>query len=159
MRFLITALLFPLAAVSQSTLLFQALPGHVTLDLLLLLTLGVGLRNGAAAGSAAGLWAGALVGAMRGVGSPSLAVLYGLVGWLAGLHHGRQPARWTYPLAGCALLLLFAALEAQLMALMGEGAPPLSWLLPSLAWHALACLVLLGARRSRPEPFLPAGPG
>lgn len=147
MGFVITVLLFPLAAILQSTLLFEGLPGQVTLDLCLLLTIFSGLRWGAAGGSAAGLWAGALVGAMRGATALPLAVLYGLVGWLAGLHRERTSAQWTFPLVGFALVALTAALEGHLSVAMGGSAPPLSWLLPTLGWHGLACLTLLGVRR------------
>jgi hypothetical protein len=146
-RILLLALLFPLAAICQSTLLWRGLPGGVTLDLCLMLTLFCGLRWGAAGGSAAGLWAGALVGALQASTALPLAVLYGLMGWLAGLHRERNPELWTYPLVGFALVALLAALEGQLRAVLGGAHPPLSWLLPTLAWHGLACLSFLGVRR------------
>ena len=144
MSIFMLALLLPLAAILQSTLLWQGLPGGVTLDLCLLMTVFCGLRWGAAGGSAAGLWAGALVGAMRASASLPLAVLYGLMGWLAGLHRERNAARWTYPVVGLTLVALLAALEGHLSTLMGGAHPPLSWLLPTLGWHGLACLTLLG---------------
>jgi hypothetical protein len=147
MSFVILALLFPLAAILQSTLLWQGLPGGVTLDLCLMLTLFCGFRWGAAGGSAAGLWAGALVGALRASASWPLAVLYGLVGWLAGLHREKQAALWTYPLVAFGLIALLAALEGHLAVLLGAHRPSLSWLLPTLAWHALFCLTFLGVRR------------
>ena len=147
MPILILALLFPLAAIMQSTLLWAGLPGGITPDLCLLLTLFCGFRWGAAAGSAGGLWAGVLVGAMRASASLPLALLYGLVGWLAGLHRERTSERWTYPIAGLTLIALLAALEGHLSTLMGGTHPPLSWLLPMLAWHGLFCLSFLAVRR------------
>lgn len=147
MGIFILALLFPLAAILQSTLLWAGLPGGITPDLCLLLTLFCGFRWGAAAGSAGGLWAGVLVGAMRASASLPLAVLYGLVGWLAGLHRERTNERWTYPIAGLALIALLAALEGHLATLMGGNHPPLAWLLPMLAWHGLFCLSFLAVRR------------
>lgn len=146
-RFGILVLLFPLLAILQSTLLWEGLPGGVTLDVCLLLTIFCGLRWGAAAGSAGGLWAGALVGAMRSGGSLPLAVLYGLAGWLAGLHRERTGQAWTYPLVGLCLVTLVTVAEIQLTRLLGGTQPPLSWLLPTLGWHGLACLTLLGVRR------------
>ena len=147
MGILILALLFPLAAILQSTLLWAGLPGGITPDCCLLLTLFCGFRWGAAAGSAGGLWAGVLVGAMRASTSLPLAVLYGWVGWLAGLHRERTSERWTYPIAGLALIALLAAMEGQLATLMGGTHPPLSWLLPMLTWHGLFCLSFLAVRR------------
>jgi hypothetical protein len=141
------ALLFPLAAILQSTLLWEGLSGGVTPDVCLLLTLFCGLAGGAAAGSAAGLWAGALVGALRAAGSLPLAVIYGLAGWLAGLHRERSSEIWTYPLVGMCLITLVSALEVQLSKLTGGTQPPLSWLLPTLGWHFLFCLSFLGVRR------------
>jgi hypothetical protein len=147
MRILALILLFPLAAILQSTLLWEGLPGDVTLDVCLLMALACGLRWGAAAGSAAGLWAGALVGAMRTSASLPLALIYGVAGWLAGLHRERAAKTWTYPLVGLCLVTLVCAAEARLSQAMGGPRPPLCWLLPTLAWHALVCLTLIGVRR------------
>lgn len=147
MRLLLIGLLFPLAAVAQSTLLWACLPGGVTPDLCLLLTLACGLRWGAAAGSAAGLWAGTLVGALAAWASLPGALLYGAMGWLAGCHAERTDSRWTYPLVGLLLVALLAALEGLLARLTGASSPPFAWLLPTLGWHALACLTLAGVRR------------
>ncbi len=146
MRLLLISLLFPLAALAQSTILWGCLPGGVTPDLCLLMTLACGLRWGAAAGSAAGLWSGTLVGAMAWASLPG-ALLYGLVGWLAGCHAERTDSRWTYPLAGLLLVALLAGLEGVLAGWSGGSGPSLRWLLPTLGWHGLACLGLAGVKK------------
>jgi hypothetical protein len=147
MAILLVALLLPLAAILQSTLLWHGLPGGVTVNLSLLLTLFCGLRWGAAAGSASGLWAGALVGALQASTAGPLAVLYGVMGWLAGIHRERGGARWTYPLVALALVALTLVLEGQMSVLDGGTYPPFSWVWPTLIWHGLAGLAFLGVRR------------
>lgn len=152
MTILILAFLPPLLAILQSTLLFQGLPGGVTLDLCLLLTIFCGLRFGATSGSVAGLWAGAIVGALQAWATPLLAILYGLTGWLAGVHSERQPSTLTYPLVGLTLITLLTVVEAQLRGIRGEHFP-LHQLLAYLAWHGLFCLSFLVAKPS-PTPHL-----
>ncbi len=146
---LLVVLLFPLLAIAQSTVLWRALPGEATLDLVLLLTIACGGRSGAAAGSAAGLWAGALVAALRGSLAGPMALLYGLAGWLAGIHAERAPKRWTYPVVGVALTVLVSVAESELSRAWGGAQPGMLSLLPTLAWNALACLALLGAPRAK----------
>lgn len=146
---LLVFLLFPLLAIVQSTVLWRALPGQATLDLVLLLTLACGGRVGAAAGSAAGLWAGALVAALRGGMAGPMALLYGLAGWLFGLHAERSPKRWTYPVVGVALIVLVSIAESQVSRFLGGSQPALMLMLPSVVWNAAACVVLLGAPRAK----------
>ncbi len=146
---LLVALAIPLVVIVQSTLLWRALPGEATLDLALLITLACGLRTGAAAGSATGLWAGALVAALRGGLAGPMALLYGLAGWLAGLHAEREAKPWTSVVVGMALTVLVMVAESELSRFGGTGQPDLLWLLPSLAWNAMFCCVLIGAPRSK----------
>lgn len=143
MKYLILALFFPLAAIVQSTALFQALPGGVTLDVSLLLVVYCGFRYGAAAGSASGLWAGTIIGAFRLWQPWSLALIYGFIGWLAGLHSEKKPAKWTYPLAGVALCYLSIVLEIELAGFGGEAAPCMGWVMATTAWHGAFCLAVM----------------
>lgn len=147
MKIWATALLLPVVVFAQSTLLFQVLPGGVTPDLVLLLSLGVGLAWGAAGGSAAGLWGGALVGAARGGLALPMAFAYGLVGWLAGLHGERTRDRWTFPLVGAALAGILTALDTQISSYLLGVTPTLDQMVASTAWASLACLPLAALRR------------
>lgn len=147
MKGLILALLFPVLATLQATVLWQGLPGGVTWDACLWLTVFCGLRWGAAAGSAAGLWAGTLVGALFSALGGFYALLYGLAGWLAGCHAERSSSRQSDPLAGWAVMVLVLSLEARLAPWFGFAPPSLAWTLPTLAWQALFCLALVKARR------------
>lgn len=130
-------------------MVYQALPGGVTPDFALWLTLAVGFRWGAAGGTSAGLWAGALVGALRGVAGTPVAFLYGLVGWLAGLHAERTHQTWTYPAAAMALVILFVTAEAELSRVLMESQPSLNWMLKSIGWQSIASLAFFGWPRSR----------
>ena len=86
-------------------------------------------------------------GALRAAAAWPLAVLYGLPGWLAGLHGEKKARRWTYPLVALGLVALLNILEGHLGVLLGGTRPPLSWQLATLAWHSLFCLAFLGMRR------------
>lgn len=147
MKIWATALLLPIAVFAQSTLLYQALPGAVTPDLVLLISTFAGLAWGAAGGSAAGLWGGVLVGAARGGLSLPMAFAYGLVGWLAGLHGERTRDRWTFPLVGAALAGILTALDCQSSSYILGVAPSLDQMMSSTAWASVACLPLMFLRR------------
>ena len=149
MSFLIVALLFPLLALAQSTFLWGVLPGGATPDLVLLLTLVCGLRKGAAAGSAAGLWGGTLVAALAGSVAAPVALCYGLAGWLVGLHTERGARPSTFPLAGIAVMVLLAVLQARLSSVWGQPVPELWRQLLYLAWNSVLCLALAGVRRAK----------
>lgn len=141
---LIIALLFPLLAVAEATFLGRSLPGGVTPSLCLWLILACGLRGGAAAGSAAGLWGGTLIAALRGDPAAPLALLYGLAGWLAGVHGKSRARRLSDLWVGCALVVLMALGEIHLT---GATAPPWTALMQSLGWNCALCLALVGVRR------------
>lgn len=147
MKIWAAALSIPIAVFFQATLLYQALPGGVTPDLALLLTLMVGLVLGGAGGAAGGLWAGALIGAARGAMALPMALAYGLVGWLAGVHGERTGSRWTYPLVGASLCLLLTVMDAQLSSWLLGQRPTTSWMLASVAWNSLGCLPLVLLRK------------
>lgn len=147
MKIWATALLIPVAVFLQSTLLFQTLPGGVTPDLTLMLTLASGLAWGAAGGSAAGLWGGALVGAARGAMALPMAFLYGLVGWLAGMHGEKTHDRWTYPVVGVTLATLLTALDCQVSGRILGVTPSLNWMIAYIAWAGAGSLLLAFIRK------------
>ncbi|MHB2015517.1 MAG: hypothetical protein ACYCW6_01080 [Candidatus Xenobia bacterium] len=83
---LMAALLAPLATLLQSTVLYHVLPGGGTLDVVFLVTVGMGVRRGALAGGLAGCMGGLMVGAgaMAGLAWP-LSLAYASVGIAAHL--------------------------------------------------------------------------
>ena len=79
-------LLAPLATLLQSTVFYHALPGGATVDVVFLVTVGMGVLRGALAGGLAGSVGGLLVGAgaMAGLAMP-LSLAYASVGIAAHL--------------------------------------------------------------------------
>ncbi len=139
-------LTLPAAVFLQATLLANSLPGQITPNLGFLLTVAAGFYWGAAGGTCAGMWCGALLGA--GIGSLAVpySCLYGVIGWLAGLHGERRPARWTLPLATlCLAALLVSGESLWTMSLEGRQ-PSLSWELASVGWSGLAGLFFLALK-------------
>ena len=141
----------PVGVFLQSTLLANVLPGGVTPNFAFLCTATAGFTGGAALGAGCGMWSGALLGAAAGSLAAPLACLYGLLGWLAGLHREREPYRWTYPLAAVSLAALAVSGES-LVSLALEGyEPSLFWKLLNVAWCGVLGLPLWGlwGRRSK----------
>ena len=132
-------LALPVLVFLQSTLLANSLPGQVTPNLAFLLTVLSGYLWGATGGACAGMWGGALTGAAAGSVAVPFSLLYGAVGWLAGLHQERKPRLWTLPLAGVALFLLLLSGEA----FWSAQTPELTWRLKQLGWMAFFCWFLL----------------
>lgn len=134
----------PAAVFLQATLLANSLPGQVTPNLAFLLVVAAGYRLGAAGGSCAGMWGGALVGAASGALAVPFSCLYGVLGWLAGLHSERSPYKWTLPLVASALMALLISAESVLSLALEGVQPDLGWKLTNLLWMSLACLSFLG---------------
>lgn len=136
---LFAAMLAVVAVVLQGTVLHQAAPGGVTIDLALLLTLFVAWRNGPVPGIVLGLWCGALAGAAPGM-SVAMSVLYALAGWTTGLLAGLHPNRSAFRAAviGGGMALSQQGLESLVMRLaqVPVWAEPASvfW---TLVWHGL----------------------
>ena len=133
----------PAAIFLQATLLANSLPGEVTPNLGFLLTVVAGYLWGAAGGAGTGMWAGALVGAGAGALAVPYSCLYGLVGWLSGLHKEREPYPWTWPLITAALAGILISGECFLTSLQNGCQPGLVWKFASLGWSSLAGLLFL----------------
>lgn len=140
-------LALPAAIFLQATLLANALPGQVTPNLGFLLTVAAGYLWGAAGGAVAGMWGGALLGAAAGSLAVPLACLYGGIGWLAGCHGERRPARWTLPAVAACLAVLTNCGEA----LFQDVSPSLTWQMCHIGWAALGGLLFLGLRTENIE--------
>lgn len=87
------------------------------------------------------------MGAARGGMALPLAFLYGLVGWLAGVHGEKTRDRWTFPLVGLALAALLTALDAKVGGHLLGQMPTINWMLASVAWSGAASLLLVFVRR------------
>ena len=136
----------PAAIFLQATLLANTLPGEVTPNLGFFLTAAAGYLWGAAGGAAAGMWGGALLGAAAGSLAAPVACVYGIVGWLAGCHAERKPARWTLPLVAASLAILTVCGEN----FFQHVQPSLSWQLWNIAWMACSGLSFLGISTEKP---------
>lgn len=138
-KLFVAAVLAVVAVVLQGTLLHQAAPGGVTLDLALLLTLFSAWRYGAVFGIALGLWCGALVGAAAGM-SVAMAMLYAFTGWTTGLLARLHPNRGAIRAAviGAGMAVSQQGLESLVMRI----AQVPTWTEPAsvfwtLVWHGL----------------------
>ncbi len=143
------ALAAPLMVLLQSTLLYQALPGDHTPDLILIFTMAFAFTWGSAGGTAMGLWGGVLVGAVRGGFSLPLACLYGAVGWLAGLFTEQSRRKWLFPVVGACLTVLLTVGDGELGSRMSGEVPTMERVLGSLGWNCTFCLLLFWVRPPR----------
>lgn len=137
----------PVAVFLQSTLLYGALPGGANLDLVFLLSLAFALRWGALGGAVSGLWAGALLGAALGDMAVCYSSLYGLIGWMAGLHAELTDKRWTYPLVGFALWVLWTVADSELSNFFWGERRPLGSMVISLGWNTMFMLPLAALKK------------
>ena len=151
------ALLAVLAVVLQGTVLQQILPGAVTPDLALLLTMGTAWRAGPMAGGLLGLWSGALIGAQGG--ALLMAFLYALAGWTSGVVAARNvPSAF---LMGCAQVASIRGLEVAMLQLTGQSIrldpTQLAW---AMLFHGLALAILeKGLRQWTRDSGWPVGDG
>lgn len=133
-----------LLVVLQSTWLYGAAPGGVTLDLALLLVLLSAWQGGVRRGTALGLWCGALLGSLTG-DLLLFATLYGTLGWAAATLFKRR---------GLATAVGVGAVSAAWLQglgwLLGRLTPAAATLPWSMLWHGLALgLLVHTARRCR----------
>ena len=135
-----------LAVVLQGTLLYRALPGGITPDITLLLTLWVSWRSGSTQGAIIGLWCGALVGAAAGNLAVGMALLYGLAGWASGLLAAIRPrnAYLRSLLLGAAMAVAVQGLQIPIYILAGFPMPLDPYSIPwTMLWHALGLFLLV----------------
>jgi hypothetical protein len=142
-------LTLPAAVFLQATLLANSLPGQVTPNLGFLLTVAAGFLWGAAGGAGAGMWGGALTGASAGSLAFPYSLLYGLVGWLAGLHAEREPYRWTLPLVSLCLAVILLSAESCLSLGLGGGQLSVAGKLAVIGWSGAGGLLFLGLKPGR----------
>lgn len=104
----------------QATVLQGRLPSGLTPDLVFVLVLGASRLAGIWAGTLLGWWGGLLTGALRGNLSLPMALLYGSVGFLAGLYFERErPRVLEVGLLVAGLTLLLAVGEGLLLRWLG----------------------------------------
>lgn len=137
----------PAAVFLQATLLANSLPGGVTPNLGFILTVAAGYLWGAAGGACSGMWAGALIGAGAGSLAVPYSCLYGVVGWLAGIHKEHKPFAWTWPLVTCALAGILIAGESLVASTMEGTQPSLYWKFAALGWWSLAGFLFIPTGR------------
>ena len=137
-------LLLPAAVFLQATLLANSLPGQVTPNLGFLLAVAAGYLLGAAGGACSGMWAGALTGAAAGALAIPFSCLYGIIGWLAGLHIEKRPSLWTLPVVCVCLMCLLVSGESAISLILEGRQAPLQFKLANIAWTALASAVFFG---------------
>ena len=133
---------FPLL---QSTFLFRALPGGITLDLLQVLCWVAALRGGMLASLWTGFWGGLWMDAALGGGLGPNLMFYTGLGWLAGFLGELQPnPRWREVLLWGALTPVVAALYQWSVtgANFPAGAMILSTLAGQMLWQTLTLLLL-----------------
>ena len=135
----LSPLLLVLAVACQATVL------QGRLDLVFFLTLGMARLRGCWGGTLTGWLGGLLTGALRGNLSLPMALLYGLVGFLAGIYFENQRPRWLEVLGLVAgLTLLMAAGEGILMLWLGLPLEPArALILPALGLNLVALTPLL----------------
>ena len=133
---------FPLL---QSTFLFRALPGAITLDLIQMLCWVAALRGGMLPALWSGFWGGLWMDvALGGALGPNL-IFYTALGWLAGVLGEMQPnPRFRELLVWGALTPVVAALYQ--WSVTGANFPAGAMILSSMAgqmlWQTLFLLVL-----------------
>lgn len=137
----------PAAVFLQSTLLAGSLPGGATPNLGFLLAVAAGYLWGGAAGAVSGLWVGAWLGSAEGSLAAPIACLYGILGWLAGVHAERRPHAWTYAVSTCCLALIMVSGESWISLALDGFQPTLRWRLVTVAWCTVLSLPMMGFRR------------
>jgi hypothetical protein len=132
-RYVLITLALVAAPLLQSTVLYHVAPGGASLDLVLLMTVAIGVTRGPLAGALTGLACGLLLGLIEDLAPVAFAASYAVVGVAAGFMRARTTGRIMLVAAACCILL--GLCERVLL----SAAP----VVPSFPWReALAFIVV-----------------
>lgn len=129
--------LVAVAVVLQGTVLYQAAPIGVTIDLALLLTLWTAWRHGLVPGAGLGLWSGALIGAAKGTSVES-GLLYAVAAVVMAVLASRTVV--SAAVMGGAIALSLQGLQNVVQG-SWQNPETVPWI---LFWHMLGMAVLVG---------------